>query len=280
MPLLDLILNIAALLLWISWRAVPFDPFSRTRPATLTGTLRRANPAQTKRWHFLAALGILLVVRALFYWWIGAALDWAPGLKLGAISVSFRSDFLWRMLVFSIAGFMETLIVFYLWLILLSVSNPRFLENNPCHRFLRIQLGPLHGWPWLLKVLFPMLCAMALWLLLAPLLSMWGIVPPAQTLIHRLEQAAILGLGVYPACKYLIGTVLALHLLSTYVHLGNHPVWDFISTTARALISPFKWLPLRFGKADFAPVVGIAVTFVAAELAQRGLTRLFARLPL
>jgi hypothetical protein len=38
----DFILNLAALLLWINWRALPFDPLNKRRPATLIGTLRPA----------------------------------------------------------------------------------------------------------------------------------------------------------------------------------------------------------------------------------------------
>ena len=64
MSLIDFILNLAGLLLWLNWRTLPFDPLSKTTPATLVGTLRRAAPTRVKRWHFLAALGALLVLRA------------------------------------------------------------------------------------------------------------------------------------------------------------------------------------------------------------------------
>ena len=73
MSYVDFILNLAGLLLWIKWRSLPFDPFNKRTPATLVGTLRRAAPSHFRRWHLLAGIGLLLVLRALVYWWIGSA---------------------------------------------------------------------------------------------------------------------------------------------------------------------------------------------------------------
>ena len=77
MALIDFILNLAGLLLWLNWRSVRFDPLGKRTPATLIGTLRRAEPRRWRRWHLLAALGGLLLLRAVFYWQIGAAANWA-----------------------------------------------------------------------------------------------------------------------------------------------------------------------------------------------------------
>lgn len=286
MSLIDLILNLAGLLLWISWRAVPFDPLTKTKPATLTGTLRRAEPTRVRPWHFLIALVLLLVARAVFYWLVGPALDWTAGVNLGAISISFRSDNFGRMLIFSFASFAHIFMVFYLWLLLLSLLNPRKIEADPCQRFVRIQLGFVHSWPWMLKLLLPFMVALLIWCLPGYLLGMWGIVPAAQSWLHRVEQGVVLGLGTYLIWKYAIAAVLGLHLLNTYVYLGSHPLWNFVNTTAHRLLGPLRSIPLRIGKVDFAPVVGIALVFVFAELAENGvrgkfgLTWLFSRLPL
>ena len=64
MGLIDLILNLAGVLIWLSWRSVRFDPLVKTKPATLVGTLRRAEPRRMKGWQLLAGLGALLVLRA------------------------------------------------------------------------------------------------------------------------------------------------------------------------------------------------------------------------
>jgi hypothetical protein len=73
MGLIDFILNLAGLLLWLNWRSIRFDPLGKRTPATLVGTLRRAEPSRLRRWHLLAVLGGLLLLRALFYWQIGSA---------------------------------------------------------------------------------------------------------------------------------------------------------------------------------------------------------------
>ena len=56
-----------------------FDPLGQRTPATLIGTLRRAEPRRLRRWHLPAALGGLLLLRAVFYWQIGSGVGWAAG---------------------------------------------------------------------------------------------------------------------------------------------------------------------------------------------------------
>jgi len=271
MPLIDFILNLAGLLLWISWRAVPFDPLTRTKPATLPGTLRRAEPTRVRPWHFLIALVLLLLARAAFYRLLAwAGLDWTAGVKLGAISISFRNDNFDRMLLFSVGSFAHIFMIFYLWLLLLSLLNPRSGEADYGQHFLRIQLGRVHSWPWVLKLLLPFVAALLIWVLPGYLLATWGIVPATKSWLHRIEQGIILGLGTYLVWKYVIAAALGLHLLNTYVYLGRHPVWNFINSTATRLLTPLKSIPLRLGKVDFAPLVGIALVLLVAELAENG----------
>jgi len=281
MGLIDFILNLAGTLLWLNWRSIRFDPLVKTAPATLVGTLRRAEPYHLKRWHFLAAMGALLLLRALLYWQIGSAVDWTPSLYLGAIdrAIPFRSDH-WRlMLLFSGLSFAITLGLLYLWLLLLSLVNGRAAETDPLQKLVRLQLGRIDRWPWPVKSLLPLLVTLSLWYLLSLLLARLAIIPPALSKTHRLEQAVVVGLGAYLSWKYLIGGLLALHLVSSYVYLGNQPFWNFIALTGRNLLIPLRRVPLRLGKVDFAPLVGLALVFFAAELAERGLSWLYTRLP-
>ncbi|MEY4386897.1 MAG: hypothetical protein RLY20_2180 [Verrucomicrobiota bacterium] len=288
MSLIDFILNLAGLLLWISWRAVPFDPLAKTRPATLPGTIRPAEPVRVRPWHFLAVLALLLLVRPLLYRFIGPSLDWTPSIKLGAISVAFRSDDFWRMLFFSFASFTHMLMLFYLWLLFLSLCMGRGSESDVCSQFVRIQLGKIHGWSVFRRLSLPFIVALLIWLLPGTLLSAMKLVPPAQSWLHRIEQGIVLGLGTYLVWKYVIGAVLGLHLLNTYVYLGAHPFWRFITTLGQRLLAPMRGLPLLVGKVDFAPVVMIALVFVVAEFVENGLgaqhkfglSWLFSRLPL
>lgn len=283
MSLIDLILNLAGLLLWISWRNLPFDPTQRLRPATLTGTLRRAEPALVKRWHFLAALIGLLLVRALFYTWVGGALGWVPTIKLGTVSLVFRSDLFWsRMLPFSLGSFLHTLVTFYAWLLLYSLASTGSTDAGTGHRFVRLHLGWAATWPRWLRVTLPFLAAAIGWLALAPLLEFFGVIPPGTSFALRVQQALVIGSGSYLLWKMAIVVVLALHLLDSHVYLGAHPVWNFVNSNARWLLQPLRALPLRLGRLDFAPVVGIALVFAIAGLAEHakwGLPALYQRLP-
>jgi hypothetical protein len=282
MGLIDFILNLAGVLLWLNWLSIRFDPFAKTTPATLAGTLRRAEPYRIKRWYLLASLAALLLLRAVLYWQIGAAVNWTPHLHLGGldIAIPFRSDNGWRMLLFSGLSFGAMLGLCYLWLLLLSLVNRRAPDNDPLQKLVRLHLGRVDRWPWLVKLLLPMLISFMVWEILGLLLSRLSIIPHPASGTHRLEQAVVIGLGSYLSWKYLMGGLLALHLVSSYVYLGEQSLWSFISLTGRNLLVPLRWVPLQVGKVDFAPLAGIAVVFLIAELAERVLTALYLRLPL
>src|SRR5471032_2484976 len=107
MTFIDFILNLAGLLLWINWRSTLFDPFEKRAPATLVGALRRAAPTRSRHWHLLAAIGALLVVRALFYWQIGSSFHpaWVGKLDLYVTVPAFPSNSFGQMLLFSFFSF-------------------------------------------------------------------------------------------------------------------------------------------------------------------------------
>ncbi|HVM47598.1 MAG TPA: hypothetical protein VMU04_06195 [Candidatus Acidoferrum sp.] len=278
----NFILNLAGLLLWFNWRSLGFDPLGKTTAATLVGTLRRAEPRRLKRWHLLAALGVLLLLRALLYWQLGPAVDWTPHFHLPGIDIAipFRSDNWWRMVLFSGLSFAALLAACYLWLLLFSIVNGRKSDGGSLQRMVRSHLGRVDRWPWAVKLLLPLLVGLVCWYLLNLLLARLGILPSAHSRIHRVEQAAVVGLGSYLSWRYLIGGVLALHLVASYVYLGNQPFWSFVTYTGRNLLRPLRRVPLRLAKVDFAPLMEMALVFLLAELAERGLTELYQRLPL
>ena len=277
MGLIDFILNLAGLLLWLNWRSVRFDPLGKRTPATLIGTLRRAEPRRLRRWHLLAALGGLLLLRALFYWQIGSAAHWTGTLNLSVITLSFRSDYFARMLLFSIFSFGLTLGVFYLWLLLLSIlAGP---EPLPFHRLVRMPLGGIDRWSRGVKFLLPLIVTATFWWLASWLLAWLQVIPEPASPAHRIEESLVIGLGSYLTWKYLIGALLVLHLLNSYIYFGKHPFWGYVNAGAQILLSPLRAVPLRTGKVDFAPVVGIVLVFLVAELAGRGLVLLYGKLP-
>ena len=154
MGIIDFILNLAGLLLWLNWRSLRFDPLGKRTPATLIGTLRRAEPQRLRHWHLLAAIGGLLLLRAVFYWQIGSVSKpvWAGTLDLGIIAPSFLSNSFGRMCLFSVFSFGLMLAVFYLWLLLLSIlAGP-----EPIHGLVRMQLGAMDRWPRWMKLFLPL----------------------------------------------------------------------------------------------------------------------------
>jgi uncharacterized protein YggT (Ycf19 family) len=278
--IVNFILNLAGLLLWIKWRSLPFDPFNQRTPATLVGTLRRAAPSHFRRWHLLAGIGLLLVLRALFYWQIGSASTpaWVGKLDLEATVLPFVSNSFGRMLLFSTFSFGLALGIFYLWLLLLSILAGPAAKEQPIHRLVRMQLGGIDGWPPWAKIISPP-AVMALVWGLASWPFAWLHPKPAMSAAHHIEEALVIGLGSYLAWKFIAVALLVLHLLNTYIYFGRHPFWNYVNATAQTLLAPLRKIPLRAGKVDFAPVVGIAIIFFAAELAGLGLAKLYARLP-
>ncbi len=281
MSIIDFIVNLAALLLWLNFRALGFDPLVRTSAASLAGTLRRAEPRRAKRWHFLLGLTGLLAFRGWFYHQIGPAVAWMPTLSLGPIVITFRSDFQSRMLLFSLASFLGTLAFFYLGALFISILHGRrgIMDADPVQRVIRLHLGFVDGWPLWLRWLLPLLLAATLWLLVGPLLTALRLNPPVAGFTHRLEQGLLLGVAAYLPWKYLAGVILGLYLLNSYVYLGSHTIWTFISNAGGSLLQPLRRLPLTVGKIDFAPFVAVALIFPAAEFIGRLLWKWYPRLP-
>jgi uncharacterized protein YggT (Ycf19 family) len=269
MGLIDFILNLAGLLLWLNWRAAKEDPLGKPTPATLIGTLRRAEPGNARRWHLPAALGGLLLVRALFYWQIGSALKpvWAGTLDLGVIAPSFISSSFGRILLFSIFSFARMFGIVYLWLLLLSILG----GPMPTHRLVKMQLGEIDGWPRWIKFLLPLAVIALLWWLASWMLAWLHVIPPPVSPGRRIAGALVVALGSCLVWKFLIVALLALHLLNSYIYFGRHPFWNYVNAAAKKLLRPLEKIPLRTGKVDFAPVVGIALVFLFAHCLQDGI---------
>jgi hypothetical protein len=299
----DFILNLAGLLLWFNWRALRFDPVGKRKPATLLGTLRRAEPQRLRHWHLLAAIGGLLLLRAAFYWQIGQVSKpvWAGTLHLGVIAPSFLSNSFGRMCLFSICSFGLMLAVFYLWLLLLSILG----GPEPVQGLVRMQLGAVDRRPRWVKLLLPLLAAAALWCFASWLLGWCGIMPKSVSTAHRIAQSLLIGLGSYLVWQYLIGALLALHLLNSYVYFGGHPLWKYVNAAARTLLQPLRRAgsalgraglsllprtsPWQAGKVNVSPawkqamtllldVASIALVFLLARLAERALIFIYGRL--
>lgn len=275
MSWIDFILNIAGLLLWLNWRAA--EPPARSRKAApFLLTLRPAAPPRP-RYFYLGAVLALLAARAVFYWQAGPSNRWNPQLPLGPISLSFRSDMFGRMLLFSTLSFAAALGVFYLWLLILSWINAGTANPDPLQLLARLWLGRLERMPSWLKPIAPLVAAVIAWAALGPLLTRFRLMPASGWKV-LLEQGALIGLSAYLTLKYLLVALLVLHVLNSYVYFGDFALWSFVNTTSRRLLRPWEWVPLRLGKIDLAPLLAIALIWLAADFAQRELNRLYQRL--
>ena len=279
MGIVDFILNLAGLLVWLNWRSIRFDPLVRRLPATLMGTLRPAAPAKFRRWHLLALIGGLLILRAAAYRWL------APfsGFKLdvGLITLSFRSDSFAGMVLFSVLSFSAMLGVFYVMLLLLSLLR----GPEQIHRFVKIPLGRIDDWSAPVKLLLPFLVMAIFWGVLSAVLSgvkIGGflILPPMPAMSLRIEQSVVIALGVYLLWKFPIALLLVIHLLSSYIYFGKHPFWVYVNVVAQKILRPLNKLPLRIGRVDFAPLLGLALVFLIAVAAGKGLMEIYRRLPI
>ena len=274
MSLIDFILNVVGVLLWLNWRAAPLA-VAAPAVASLAGTLRPAGPP-SPRVYYLGGLAALLAGRGLFYWQVGGQVYWTPRIPLGPITVWFRSDVLERMLWYSFFSFGVALGIFYLCLLLLSWIHAPSVERGPGARLVRAQLGMLDRWPGALKLALPLLVTAAAWCLLHPLLIALGIVPATGTDVWRLlAQGVVIGLGVYLVLKFFLVGVLALYMVNSYVYLGELPLWSFVNATARGLLRPLQWIPLRAGRIDFAPALAMVAILLGAQFTQRVLANLY-----
>lgn len=265
MGYVDLILNLAGLLLWLNWRSIRFDPLEQRTPATLMGTLRPAAPRKIRRWHFLVLIAVLLLLRAVIYRWVTPL--WVGSLDLGVTAPQFRSNSFPRILLFSFLSFVLALGVLYVGLLFLSLMR----GPDPIHRLVKIPLGRVDGWPAWAKMILPLLGGMTLWLSLFGLLSWLDVCPPTISVAQRVEQSVLIGLAGYLVWKFPVVLVLLLYLLNSYVYFGKYPVWNYIQAVAQKLLQPLRTLPLRIGKVDFAPVVGIILVFLAVYIAENGI---------
>jgi uncharacterized protein YggT (Ycf19 family) len=257
MGLIDFILNLAGVLLWFSWRSVGMDPMTRTTPATLVGTLRRAEPHRLKGWQFLVGLAALLLLRGVLYREVGPAADWTPKLDLFFVVLAFPGDIFRSALLYSVLSFTRILVVCYFWGLALVIINRGAAEADALQKMLRLQFGSVARWPRLLQALLPLVVSAGLWMALHPLLTHFGIISRIRSEAHLVEQGLLIGIALYFTLQFLLPVFLLLHLVTSYVYLGSNPVWDFVGATARNLLAPLRWLPLRIAKLDFAPLAGV-----------------------
>ena len=275
MGLIDAILNLACLLLWLNWRSVQIATPDKAPPVSLAATLKKAEPHRASRWVSLVVLFLLLLGRAVFYWNVGAGLSWTPSLRLGVVSLPFRSDDFGRILLYSLLSFGLVLGVVYSWLLLISAINHGVASEDPVQRLVRLQLGWLERWPAGLKLAAPVLAVAGLWGLGNPGFARLGILPASPSPAHLWQQAFLLGLMSLLSWRFLLIGLCLLYMLNSYVYFGKSWFWNFIHTTGANFLRPLQRAPMCVGKFDFSPAVAIVLIVLVAYWAGLWLPRAF-----
>jgi hypothetical protein len=276
---LDFLLNIVGLLLWFNWRAGGMK-LETPGVISLAGTLQKTESIEPRRWFSFGCVIALLVVRAMLYCQIGSQVNWIAAFDLTAMVLPFRSDALGLMFLFSALSFLVALGVVYASLLLLSVINNASKVSDHFTRVLFLQLSWFGKWPWPLRLLLGPVAAALLWMALEPLLQRLGIFPAPRNRAHAWEIAGIMAGCLVVSWKYVISLFLGLHLLNSYVYLGNSSFWHFVTLTGNRLSLPLRWLPMRVGKVDFAPALILVATIWGSHLLSVWLPKLFRQLPL
>jgi len=270
--ILDLIFNIVCLLLWLNWRSQGLAALPSRPPALeLVGTLRRAGPSPRERWSSPLVLAGVLVLRAFLYWQFAQSARWIPQISLPAFVIHFRPDVFALMLVFSVLSFAIVLGAFYFSLLLVAAVNHGEKEREPWTALVRAHLGLFARLPAWASLALPFIAGFLFWLGIGPLLALLQVHSPIRSFGQLCGQAAVVGIGAWLLWKYVLVVLLGLHIISSYVYLGNTPFWNFIGLTARRLLRPLAWLPLRVGRIDLTPFVALALVVVAATYAPRAL---------
>ena len=276
----DFILNLAAILLWFSWRSLRTEARGPFAAATLAGTLKKTALSSWRAWKFLAGLLALLAARGLLHHCLGSPAGWVWRLDLGPVVLAFRADFVPSALVYSLLSFGRILAVAYFWLTAVVTVTRGVADPDPIQKLLRLQAGRTLRWPWPLAACLPFLGVAVTWLALQPVLVALDVVTRASV-AHLLVQTLLLNAALCCTLKFVLPPLLLLHFIASYVYLGGNPIWEFVSNAAQQLVAPLKGLPLRIAKLDFTPLVEVALIlcllhwvpwFIQSKLAQHNLT--------
>ena len=276
MSVLDFLLNLAALLLWLSWRGI--GTVQASGPAgTLLGNLKPADRRTGVRHSYLIGLFALLLGRAVVYRQFGPAWDWNPSWSPGAASLVFRSDHFLRMLACSLLGFGWTLFGLFASMCLVAAVNRPPQDKDGLTREIRRSLGLLANLPPVILLILPVLVLGVCWLFLGWISAQSGLVPRLHNWQHLVQQAGVVGLAAILIWRWLLTLVLGLYFLNSYVFFGASPFWDFIQQTGNHLVRPFAWA--RFGRVNFPPLLVLGLVWLVYGILGTGFPGLKSSLP-
>ncbi len=252
MEIADILLNLLGLGLWAS---AAIAPRSQDQDPAADSAARRI---------LLGCLLLLLALRALLFWilWPDRDLE----IDLGAVDYYTTGKGFTSHLVHSLCSFLAFLFLFHLWVLGLRLALGRV---PGVARATGRVLGPAGRWPPLAGLALSLLGGMALWI------ACWGIGRAAglelqyESLARHCLRAPLVALSLWTTFAALIQILLLLHLILSYVHLGDHPFLAMVDRGAEAFLRPLRLLPLRIARIDTAPLLGVVLYGMAGLFAQK-----------
>jgi len=276
MDFIHVVLNLIGIGLCLSWQSGQRrGPELYTDGSLLVSTVKRTDTIRRGQWLNLASLGFLLMFRPLFYWHIGSELNWTPALQVGPLALHFRSDYIGRMFIYSWLSFAGALGMGVSWMLLLSLLNHKPGDPDPIQKFIMRQWGFIGRLPVFLKCFLPLVAGLVFWPVLRAGLSALDIMPYPQSVGMIWKESLIMAGAFYLTWKIPAFVILFLHVINSYVYMGNQPFWHLIQHSAKSLMKPFKWIPLQIGKVDLSPILAMPIVFFLAEALKLSLLRLF-----
>jgi uncharacterized protein YggT (Ycf19 family) len=209
---------------------------------------------------------VVLLLRAVLYWQLGAPAGWNPKTNLYFVVLAFRGDSFESMLAYSVFSFLRLLLIVWFWMLSISAMSQEAAEPDPILRLIRLQLGRLSRWPTVAQWLLPGIVGALAWVAFHPVLASVGVVGNREGWGAVLAQSGLVVVSLYLTLKYLLPIFLFLHFISSYVYLGNNPFWAFITSVSRRVLKPLARLPLQFGRLDLAPLAAILAILITLEV--------------
>ena len=277
MGILDLTLSVLAVLLWANWQMeVSASQKKRVTDLGHVGRTISHNAEPASSWKTMLLLMAILFLRPFIYWQIGMGIDWNAMLKFGAVSIPFRSDNLLLMTLFSLAGFIQLLLIFYSWILFLGLMKygDNVNEKNLLHKSIHVFTGPILKWPVVFRVLLPGLITIPLWIIFCLILEKANIFP-VQTFKSIFCESLVMGLCAYLPWCHLMALLIFIYILNSYFYLTSSPIWNYLHSFTHRILTPLYFLKLQIYKIDFTPVAGMAIVFLIYENGTKALSVLF-----